>query len=48
MIQRISREAGLDAFIRAIEQDGCVIMLRKPLPLIGRAQTCLWSARSCL
>ncbi|KAJ4182042.1 hypothetical protein NW755_010731 [Fusarium falciforme] len=26
MIQRISREAGLDAFIRAIEQDGCVII----------------------
>ncbi|KAI8650544.1 hypothetical protein NCS57_01388500 [Fusarium keratoplasticum] len=26
MIQRISREAGLDAFIRAIEQNGCVII----------------------
>lgn len=26
MIQRISREAGLDAFIRAVEQDGCVII----------------------
>lgn len=26
MVQRISREAGLEAFIKAVEQDGCVII----------------------
>lgn len=26
MVQRIARSAGLDAFIRAVEQDGCVII----------------------
>jgi hypothetical protein len=26
MVQRIVRQAGLDAFIKAVEQDGCVII----------------------
>lgn len=26
MVQRVSREAGLQAFIRAVEEDGCVII----------------------
>jgi hypothetical protein len=26
MVQRIAREVGLDAFIKAVEQDGCVII----------------------
>lgn len=26
MVQRITRQAGLDAFIKAVEQDGCVII----------------------